>query len=112
MANSTKKTKQSTFLNLGENNQIFEHMENNPGDSFQTIAKIFSEKFNKPIQRALVFRACNRIKSEKSNGLQINDSQKCIHRLYSAAYLNFWMKTVGLGMLELFFFNVIYQNKL
>ena len=40
MANSTKKTKQSTFLNLGEKNQIFEHRENNPGDSFETIARI------------------------------------------------------------------------
>ena len=92
MANSTKKTKQSTFLNLGEKNQIFEHRENNPGDSFETIARIFSKKFKKPIQRAAVFRAYNRIKSEKSNGLKINDSQKCIHRLFSAAYLNFERK--------------------
>ena len=87
MANSTKKTKQFTFLTLDEKNQMFEHREKNPKDSFETIAKIFSEKFNKRIQRAVVFKAYNRIKSEKANGLQINDSQKSINRLISAAYL-------------------------
>ena len=87
MANSTKKTKRLPFLTLDETKQMFEHREKNPKDSFETIAKIFSEKFNKRIQRAVVFNAYNRIKSEKANGLQINDSQKSIHRLYSAAYL-------------------------
>ena len=52
MANSTKKTKQLTFLTLGEKIQIFEYRDNNPKDSFETIAKIFSEKLNKKIQRA------------------------------------------------------------
>ena len=89
MANSTKNTKQSTFLTLGEKIQIFEHRNSNPKDSFETIAKVFSDKLNKKVQRAAVYRAYNRIKSEKSNGLQINDSQKCINRLYSAAYSNF-----------------------
>ena len=88
MANSTKKT----FLTLDEKNQIFEHRENNPRDSFETIARIFSEKLNKKIQRAGVFKVYNRIKSEKANGLQINDSQKCLRRLFSAAYLNFERK--------------------
>ena len=87
MANSTKKTKRLPRLTLDEKNQLFEHREKNPRDSFETIAKIFSEKFNKRIQRAVVFNAYNRIKSEKANGLQINDSQKSINRLYSAAYL-------------------------
>ena len=87
MANSTKKTKRLPLLTLDEKNQMFEHREKNPRDSFETIAKIFSEKFNKRIQRAVVFKAYNRIKSEKANGLQINDSLKSINRLYSAAYL-------------------------
>ena len=77
MANSTTNTKQSPFLTLGEKIQIFEHRNSNPKDSFETIAKVFSEKLNKKVQRAAVYRAYNRIKSEKSNGLQINDSQKC-----------------------------------
>ena len=73
MANSTKNTKQSTFLTLGEKIQIFEHRDSNPKDSFETIAKVFSEKLNKKVQRAAVYRAYNRIrevKSEKSNGFQ------------------------------------------
>ena len=45
MANSTKKTKQLPYLTLGERIQVFEHRENNPKDSFETISKIFSEKF-------------------------------------------------------------------
>ena len=92
MANSTKKTKRLPLLTLDEKNQLFEHREKNPRDSFETMAKIFSEKFNKRIQRAVVFNAYNRIKSEKANGLQINDSQKSINRLYSAVYLNFERK--------------------
>ena len=83
MANSTTNTKQSPFLTLGEKIQIFEHRNSNPKDSFETIAKVFSDKLNKKLQRAAVYRAYNRIreiKSEKSNGLQINDSQKCINR--------------------------------
>ena len=35
MANSTKNTKQSTFLTLGEKIQIFEHRDSNPKDSFE-----------------------------------------------------------------------------
>ena len=84
MANSTKNTKQSPFLTLGEKIQIFEHRNSNPKDSFETIAKVFSDKLNKKLGRAVVHRAYNRIreiKSEKSNGLQINDSQKCINRV-------------------------------
>ena len=95
MANSTTNTKQSPFLTLGEKIQIFEHRNSNPKDSFETIAKVFSDKLNKKLQRAAVYRAYNRIreiKSEKSNGLQINDSQKCINRVFSAAYLNFERK--------------------
>ena len=51
MANCVKKYK---FLTLEEGVQIFEHREKNPKDSFETIAKIFSEKLGKKLNRITV----------------------------------------------------------
>ena len=73
MANCVKKYK---FLTLEEGVQIFEHREKNPKDSFETIAKIFSEKHGKKLNRITVYRNYIKIKSEKPNWLKLHEARE------------------------------------
>ena len=81
--------KKYKLLTLEERISIFEHREKNPKDSFEKIAKIFSEKLEKNINRVTVYRTYTQIKAEKSKGLQVDESQKSVNRLYSTAVLKF-----------------------
>ena len=68
--------KKYKFLTLEERLSIFEHREKNPKDSFEKIAKIFSEKLEKHITRVTVYKTCTRIKEKNSKRLQVVGSQK------------------------------------
>ena len=89
MANCVKKYK---ILTLEEGVQIFEKPEKNPKDSFETIAKIFSEKLGKKLNRITVYRNHIKIKSEKPNRLKLHEGQKRVNGLYSTAVLKFERK--------------------
>ena len=84
--------KKYKFLTLEERLSIFEHREKNPKDSFEKIARIFSDKLEKNITRVTVYRTYTQIKEEKSKGLQVEESQKSVNRLYSTAVLKFERK--------------------
>ena len=81
--------KKYKFLTLEERLSIFEHREKNPKDSFEKIAKIFSEKLEKHITRVTVYKTCTRIKEENSKGLPVVGSQKSMDRLFSTDVLKF-----------------------
>ena len=84
--------KKYKFLTLEERLSIFEHREKNPKDSFKKIARIFSDKLEKNITRVTVYRTYTQIKEDKSKGLQVEESQKSVNRLYSTAVLKFERK--------------------
>ena len=84
--------KKIQILTLEERLSIFEHREKNPKDSFEKIARIFSDKLEKNITRVTVYRTYTQIKEEKSKGLQVEESQKSVNRLYSTAVLKFERK--------------------
>ena len=84
--------KKYKFLTLEERLSIFEHREKNPKDSFEKISRIFSDKLEKNITRVTVYRTYTQIKTKKSQGLQVDESQKSVNRLYSTAVLKFERK--------------------
>ena len=67
-------------LTVKEKIMLHDHRIQHPTESFEKIAKIFSEKLGKKINHSVAYRAYNKIKSNKKQGFHFEETEMEIQR--------------------------------
>lgn len=81
MTNETQNKKMSvrkkrSSFTLAEKIELFDFKRNNPKQSYDTIGKIFTEKWGKPLSRQSAARIFSQIQSEKETGIDFTTSDQ------------------------------------